>query len=320
MDFNVTYEEFQDDFEDSTYVIQEFFTENGEKKLLEKIEEYKFFQDYYTDIFFSQNSQVISIEKCAFLRCTALQSIVLPKTLKIIGDSAFEQCTMLKTLEIHPMCKLQYIGVAAFSGTKLGNLKLPNTVQMLGEQQLYHLQECRSIDFFNVHKNYFNDSLNILHSISPDGIVFCPRDLKHVLIREGVRMIFSCSFEYCLITAIRFPVSLQKIGDFAFYQCECLERITFPDMSRITEIGQESFFNCSIQVLKLPKSIKIIGEGSFCFCSKLRNVVFHDQCELFYIHEEAFFMCTSIKKFVFPDSIKYLIDNIWMNGNQYTKI
>ena len=53
-----------------------------------------------TTLTISKNSQLGSIETCAFNRCSKLESIYIPSGVNSIGSSAFSGCSKLKTIRV----------------------------------------------------------------------------------------------------------------------------------------------------------------------------------------------------------------------------
>lgn len=74
-------------------------------------------------------AEITSLSESAF-ECSTVQRVVLPNTLKDIGDRAFYQCRSLTTINF---CEgLQKIGGEAFSATQLGDITLPSTLTSIG--------------------------------------------------------------------------------------------------------------------------------------------------------------------------------------------
>ncbi len=112
-------------------------------------------------------------------------------------------------------------------------------------------------------KNYYNDS-------SP----FYGRRyaIFEVVISEGVTSIGDYVFYECeYIDKITIPDSVTKIGNKAFYKCYDLESIDIPDS--VTEIGGSAFYSCEkLESVKLPNCDVKIGEGAFSHCKSLKTI------------------------------------------------
>ena len=125
------------------------------------------------------------------------------------------------------------------------------------------------------------------------------------------------------ITSVRFKEGLQKIEDWAFYNCSSLESITLP--STVTEmgyyafsnctnlrevifndglkkIGREAFNNCtSLENIALPSTVTEIGDHAFNSCHNLREVTLNDGLQK--IGAGALCDCTSLKSIAIPSTV-----------------
>ena len=64
---------------------------------------------------------------------------------------------------------------------------------------------------------------------------------------------------------------LQRIGNWAFYNCHELQNLTIPE--GVKEIGDGAFYGCVyMENLILPASVRAIGDNTFALCSKLQKI------------------------------------------------
>ena len=149
---------------------------------------------------------VKSIGDFVFKNCIALKSVTISDGVTGIGDFAFEWCTGLTSITIPK--SMTYIGREAFSNCyRLKSITIPESVTSIGR---YAFENCVSLK-----------SITIPDSVSSIG--------------DGV-------FYYCEnLTDITIPDSVTGIGDFAFGECEELKNITIPES--VTSIGERAFIN-----------------------------------------------------------------------------
>jgi hypothetical protein len=65
---------------------------------------------------------------------------------------------------------------------------------------------------------------------------------------------------------------LQRIGNWAFYNCHELQNLEIPE--GVTEIGDGAFYGCTyLENLTLPASVQSIGDNTFALCAKMKKIV-----------------------------------------------
>ena len=65
---------------------------------------------------------------------------------------------------------------------------------------------------------------------------------------------------------------LQRIGNWAFYNCHELQNLEIPE--GVTEIGDGAFYGCTyLEDLSLPASVQSIGDNTFALCAKMKKII-----------------------------------------------
>lgn len=65
---------------------------------------------------------------------------------------------------------------------------------------------------------------------------------------------------------------IQRIGNWAFYNCHELQNLTIPE--GVIEIGDGAFYGCTyLENLSLPASMQSIGDNTFALCAKMKQMV-----------------------------------------------
>lgn len=63
---------------------------------------------------------------------------------------------------------------------------------------------------------------------------------------------------------------ITSIGSYAFYDCNDLKSVMFPDSLEI--IGNDAFVACSLEGINIPAHVSKIGEAAFFLCNHLANI------------------------------------------------
>ena len=215
------------------------------------------------------NLSVLDMEKVnleelpdnAFDRKKSLTSIVLPKTLKIIGKSAFYICEGL-TGDLTIPEGVTTIGNGAFAYCTgfTGNLTIPEGVTTIGNGAF---DSCSG----------FTGNLTIPEGVTKIGdnaFSHCEGFTGNLTIPEGVTTIGYRAFSYCtgFTGELTIPNSVTTIGDMAFSSCSCLTgELTIPNS--VTAIGDFAFTECFgfTGTLIIPENVTTIGEWAFQGCS-----------------------------------------------------
>ena len=175
------------------------------------------------------------IPAMCFMNCESLDEIILPTTIKHIGEGAFYRA---KIKCINFPDGLQSIGNAAFYSSDLEEVLLPNSCQQFSGTHHFALNhELRKINLphgVTVIPNCFvyND-INLsefdfpstVETIGADALSTC-MVLSDVLLHEGLKEVESNAFWYCsTFKNLVFPSSLTYLGGASCQYLQSLEAI-----------------------------------------------------------------------------------------------
>lgn len=126
-----------------------------------------------------------------------------------LGDEVFRNCNSLTSVKFSSSCNIKSLGTSAFEGcTALQTVILPNGLTEIGEQTFYN---CSS-----------------LYSISESG--------NGIAVPSGVTAIGAKAFSGCSsIFSLSLPVTVESIGEQAFYNCISLLEVRDLSNLHITE-------------------------------------------------------------------------------------
>ncbi len=165
-------------------------------------------------------------DKC-FYSCTALKEMVIPQSVKKIGIWAFSSCTSLTEITIPD--GVEEIGSGAFWGcTGLKKIHLPQHITKLPS-----LSECGFEEF--VVPNHIKE-------LNTNCFSHCT-SLKRVVLHEGICAIPDFCFTNTALQSIELPASVTSIGKNAFEDCTELRPFDIPDT--VTSIADNAFAGCT---------------------------------------------------------------------------
>ena len=154
-----------------------------------------------------------------------------------------------------------------------------------------------------------------------------------------VQKIADGAFQNENIESIKFPDSLESIGNNAFKQCAALNTVKFNNVKNIcgsafegctslkglefpgslTEIGTWSFNNCTgLTSVTLPDSVTSIGRNAFAGCTNLESINY--PMGLTSAGESIFEGDSKLKRVTVPEGVEKLPGNVFKNCGNFTEI
>ena len=134
------------------------------------------------------------------------------------------------------------------------------------------------------------------------------KELKTIVIPEGVRVIGDGAFEHCkVLEEVVLPESLEEIQAGAFYKCERLKKIIIP--KRVKKIPYRTFAECSALEYVELSGVEKIGSFAFAECTSLKEVIF--STNEIQIESYAFVDCNSLEKLINSENIVKFEDNVF---------
>lgn len=172
-----------------------------------------------------------------------ITKVVLPSTIKYIGDSAFNSCAKLQTINIP--ASVESIGDFAFTG-------------------------CSSLKNVDASGVYTYDS-GVLYK-NKEILVYAPC-AANITIPEGVTEIANYAFYYnANVKTLTIPSSVTKIGEGAFGNCTSLGSVTLKG-NNLKEIGNFAFAYTNLSYITIPSSVVTIGEHMMTYAGDTKLIV-----------------------------------------------
>ena len=194
---------------------------------------------------FQGNCNLEAIEANAFANAESLESFKFPKTVTKIERNAFTGCTNMATATFAEDADIQKIGAGAFADCGLTSIGIPKKVKTIEREAFRNCKVLNKIDVteftteispeaFKYCNNLTNINVSKKNEVysSVDGYLLS-KDKKELLIFPPGK----ANSKFTLL-----PPSIEKIGKFAFYDCQALTNVTIPN--KVTTIGERAFGLC----------------------------------------------------------------------------
>ena len=242
---------------------------------------------------------VVGVGKNAF-SSSSITSIVLPESVKRIGDYAFSACSNLGSVAL-PKGGVD-IGRYAFANCRgIGSMAFPKGEVCV---ESYAFAECSGLASVSVSENS-----NL--TVGSDVFYGC-RNLERVEVNcENVGDWFRWNET---IKEVVLGEQVVTIGEDAFWDCSNLVSVVVPDDSRLTTIGAGAFKDCcSLASINIPEGVTSIGERAFEYCSSLTSITI--PASMTDIDSYAFYECVALERI----TINCAHVGRWFNGNAAIK-
>ena len=227
------------------------------------------------------DSPITKIGNQAFYDKNELSEITLPSSVTSIGEKAFYNCDNLTKVNMGN--NIQEISNQAFANNKrLRNITIPNSVTSIS-----------SVAFAGSGIESFTSK----YASTDNRCLIIDGTLTH--------------FANYGITEYTIPGGIQKIGDYAFSNCENL--VTLNLMSSVKEIGNYAFLECNkLTDFIIPESVTTIGDYAFYGCDGLKEITIPRNTTS--LGEKTFNECSSLeiidcKPLTPPDGSKMFANN-----------
>lgn len=261
---------------------------------------------------------VIRINRYAFYGNTSLISIMIPNSVKYIGQSAFDDCSGLERVYITDMsawCNISFFSKLNYyqtsnplyyahnlylNGELVTNLVIPNGVTSINNHAFYGCTSLTSVtvpdSVTRINMGAFENCSNLKNIYITDIMAWCNIEFENYYSIKP-NPLYSAHNLYLngeLVTNLVIPDGVVSVNNYAFYYCTGLTSITIPD------------------------SVTSIDNNAFTRCDKLETITFGNGMTK--IQSQLFESNSKIKKIYIPKSITIIYNNAFAKANNITDI
>ena len=298
------------------------------------------------------NNKNFEIENGVLIKYTGNdKAVVMPDSVEIIGDYAFENCKSLISIVIGD--NVGEIGIGAFSGcSSLISIIIGDNVNTIGEgafNSCYNLTsivipDCPLFFEFSFNGSYFEDCISLNYNIK-DGLKYLGNrknpyvyladvensNITTANIDDNCKIIGNSAFAHCdNLTSIEIPNSVTSIGCEAFYSCGSLSSITvdssntaYKSINGVLYSKDGTKLICypagkTTTTFTIPNSVTSIGDRAFCNCYNLTSIEIPNSVTS--IGNSAFAHCDNLTSIEIPNSVTSIGEKAFYNCFSVTSI
>ena len=221
---------------------------------------------------YSIPENIIAIHKTAF-RGSNIQKINLSTSTTVIGESAFEYCSNLNSIDNWDFVEI--IKQSAFKGcSSLGKISLSSRLTTISS---YAFDGCEQM----YTDNNIPDSVSIIGPYAFNNCInfkCIDNDKKEqIALNLGdISYIREYTFYNCRsLTKVNINNKITRIGHNAFAECSKLKTVSIDRNTKLDEIQDFAFCDCTdLEELYLPETLTYIGKSAFEYCSSYKGGTF----------------------------------------------
>ncbi len=257
---------------------------------------------------------VTVIGNSAFAGCYYLKEIILPAGVTEIQDNAFniyaEDVDGTAKIDYSACQNLEYIGLYAFHGCYgIEEFNIPLSVETIGS---YAFAGTKAYDSFMAEaakaekeedRYYVTENGILLAAYVADG-------QTKITVPDGVKKIAGSAFSGWDIAYVpETTAGLSDSGVSKYNISYQVKEISLPDGLEV--IGDTAFFRMlSVETIVFPDSLRVIETDAFAFCTALSSISGGSNVKT--IGDYAFRYCTSIPAFQFSSNTEEIGQGIFM--------
>lgn len=250
---------------------------------------------------------VVTLEDCAFDKCSRITEMVIPDSVTNVIGNPFRQCFRVKfTLSAdHPALAVSE-GVlfskadrrlVCYPGWKdLKEYTIPQGIKIIGKNAFYRNDDLEKV--------FIPDSVKEIQASAFDGC----HQLRSAAFQEGLTTIGENAFWYCRMVKLEIPGSVTYVGKNAFSSMGMLTLVKFAPGEEPLEIDDYAFQSSKLNKIEIHREVKL-GKGAFYSCKVLGTVLLDGRVSK--IGSEAFSFCTALKKIEIPGDLTTLPEMVF---------
>ena len=270
-----------------------------------------------------KNVPVTLISAEAFHR-SALTSIVIPESVKEIGDRAFYYCENLTKINIP--ASIEKIGFRTFVNcVSLTEIKVDEKNAVYKDiDGILYTKDGKTLVSYALGKEDISFTVPFGVEIIANGAFSCSQSLTSIEFSDTVTTIETNAFDGCVnLSDITFGKSLTKVGRFAFSDCSTELYTTYENGIYVGANGNPFVIlievtDKNLDSYAINENTLIIAGDIFYDCARLESIVIPERVVA--IGEVAFYACTRLVEIYIPDSVTMILSLAFYGCDELAEI
>lgn len=272
---------------------------------------FKGFNDLTDNFEIEFKEGTVTITDFLFEGARRLSKIIVPESVRYVGNDAFRDCTSLSEVvwNAEEIVKGEFLGIRKYNAKSLFSsallsISFGETVKMLPD---YFLDNCSGISELNLPSS--------LREIGDYAINKCS-SLSSLFIPDSVITMGKYAISYCTDLEVLVIGEGLKNFDLSYMFCDNLKTL---EWNAIRCDGETSYIGAPIETFITGDKVELIPKYIFSRSETLANVVLGNNVKE--IGEESFGYCTNLTQILLPLSLEIISNYAFRDSNlQYVVI
>ena len=287
---------------------------------------------------------VKSIPAMTFMSRTSLNEVSLPDTITEIGESAFQSCSALTSVnfyhvETEEVGNLKIGANAFYSCSKITEIELPANTYEIGNSAFYSCSALKKITIpANVKYMGEYEEINGEKELTNFAVLNNTNALQEIIVEEGNENFVTyggalyiandgvpeelIAFPRARAGVVDIAPTTKKIWDRALYNCDNVTDVTFSQgLAEGVELEIGSYAIADMGKLKkltLPKGTKSLADHALYYNTALEELNLGEGIESY--GEYCFYYCSALKELTIPAGATVIIEKMFYYCRSLTTI
>ncbi len=258
----------------------------------------------------------------------ANENVIIPNGVTKIAKYAFEGCKTMTSITIPDSVK--EIHEDAFNLTNLKKVHIPKSITYI-DKNAFQYNDNLEIEVDSKNKKYSSKD-GVLYNKDMTELIryYDKEDIYYFRIPDGVEKIGDYAFFECGLVKIYLPSSIKEIGDCAFSGYFGITDIEVDSNNKNYIVKDNILFSKDMTELvwysrentndwySIPDGVTVTNAGAFLGCRSLNSITLPNTMKV--IEDKAFMGMIFLESLTIPDSVSEIGDSVFFYCNSLTNV